>query len=121
MVAQNPEKGNRGQHAFREHQFPDIHAEVDGLQHWIYQAAQDGSAAHEVERKLFDKLLALGMTLFGSFLNLVGPGDFGESATLDDGQVVHRSAEEHQRRLLTVFGEFLVSVVPFTPGGSSWS
>lgn len=109
MVAQNPKKGNRGPNAFREHQFPDIHAEVDGLQHWIYQAAQDGSAAHEVERQLFDKLLALGMTLFGGFLKLVGPGDFGESVTLDDGQVVHRSAEEHQRRLLTVFGEFMVS------------
>jgi hypothetical protein len=105
MVAQNPEKGN----AFREHQFPDLHAEVDGLQQWIYQAAQDGSAAHEVERKLFDKLLAMGLTLFGGFLKLVGPGDFGESVTLDDERVVHRSPAEHQRRLLTVFGEFLVS------------
>jgi hypothetical protein len=56
MVAQNLKKGNRD--AFLEHQLPDFHAEVDGLQHWVYQAAQDGSAAHEVERKLFDKLLA---------------------------------------------------------------
>lgn len=109
MVAQDRKKGNRGPNASREHQFPDLQGQVDGLQHWICQAAHDGSAAHEVERKLFDKLLALGMTLFGGFLKLVGPGDFGESVPLDDGHVVHRSAEEHQRRLLTVFGEFLVS------------
>src|ERR1700733_638850 len=101
MVAQNPKKGNLGPNAFREHQFPDLHAEVDGLQQWIFQAAQDGSAAHEVERKLFDKLVALGRTLFGGFLKLVGPGDFGESVTLDDERLVHRSAEEHERRLLT--------------------
>ena len=47
--------------------------------------------------------------LFQAFLKLVGPGDFGESVTLDDGRLVHRSAEQHQRRLLTVFGEFIVS------------
>jgi hypothetical protein len=108
MVAQNPKKGKRGQHLVLE-ELPDLHAEVDGLQQWIYQAAEDGSAAHEVERKLFDKLLALGRTLFEGFLKLVGSGDFGESVILDDGRTVHRAKEQHSRRLLTVFGEFLVS------------
>jgi hypothetical protein len=108
MVAENPQKRNRGQHPFLE-ELPNLHAEVDGLQQWICRAAEDGSAAHEVERNLFDKLLALGKTLFQAFLTLVGPGDFGESVTLDDGRLVHRSKEEHVRRLLTVFGEFRVS------------
>jgi hypothetical protein len=105
MVAQNPGKRNRG----LEQSLPDLHAEVDGLERWIQQAAQDGSAAHEVERTLFDKMLALGRTLFQGYLQLIGPGDFGADVTLDNGRVVHRSAEEHQRRLLTVFGEFVVS------------
>jgi hypothetical protein len=39
----------------------------------------------------------------------VGPGDFGETVTLDDGRLVYRSEKQHQRRLLTVFGEFRVS------------
>jgi hypothetical protein len=108
MVAQNRQKGNRGPHVFVE-ELPDLRAEVDGLQRWIYQAVEDGSAAHEVERTLFGKMLALGRTLFQGFLHLSGPGDFDESVTLDSGRVVHRSAEEHQRRLLTVFGEFMVS------------
>jgi hypothetical protein len=108
MVAQNPEKRNCGRHAFLE-QRPDLHAEVDGLQRWLCQAAEDGCAAHEVERTLFDKMLALGRTLFQGFLQLVGPGDFGEDVTLDDGRVVHRAAEQHPRRLLTVFGEFMVA------------
>lgn len=108
MVAQNAEKRKRGQHAPLE-QLPDLRTEVDGLQQWIHQAVEDGSPAHEVERTLFDKVLALGRNLFQSFLRLIGPGDFGEEVTLDNGRVVHRSAEEHPRRLLTVFGEFLVS------------
>ena len=105
MVAQNPGKRNRGP----EHSLPDLHAEVDELQRWIHQAAEDGCAAHEVERTLFDKMLALGRILFQGFLQLIGSGDFGGEVTLDNGRVVHRSAEEHQRRLLTVFGEFMVS------------
>ena len=61
-----------------------------------------------VERGLFDQLLALGHRLFQGFLHLVGPGDFGPAVTLDDGRVVHRSAQPHERRLKTVFGEFLL-------------
>ena len=39
----------------------------------------------------------LGALLFGSFLKLVGPGDIGEAATLDDGRCVHRLDEQHTR------------------------
>ena len=109
MVAQDAKKGNREQHALLEQQLPDVHAQLVGLQQWVYQAAHEGRPAHEVERGLFDQLLALGKTLFQGFLTLVGPGDFGEAVTLDDGRVVQCSEEQHQRRLLTVFGEFLVS------------
>lgn len=109
MVAQNPDKGNCGQHVFVEHQLPDLKAQLDGLQQWILQAAQNGSSARDVERGLFDMVLALGKTLFQKFLQLVGPGDWGNDVTLDDGRVVHRSKEQHQRRQMTVFGACTVS------------
>jgi hypothetical protein len=109
MVAQNPKKSNDEQPISIEWQLPDVHSQLDALQQWVCQSAQDGTSAHGFERGLFDRLLALGKTLFQAFLKLVGPGDFGPSATLDDGRVVHRSAEQHSRRLLTVFGEFALS------------
>jgi hypothetical protein len=109
MVAQNAEKGNREQPLSVECQLPEVHAQLDALVGWVCRSAQDGTSAHEFERGLFDKLLALGKTLFQSFLKVVGPGDFGESVSLDDGRLVHRSKEQHSRRLLTVFGEFFVS------------
>jgi hypothetical protein len=109
MAAQNPKKSNHEQPVSIEWQLPDVHAQLDALQQWVCQSAQDGTSAHGFERGLFDRLLALGKTLFQAFLKLVGPGDFGPSATLDDGRVVHRCEEQHSRRLLTVFGEFAVS------------
>jgi hypothetical protein len=109
MVAQNSKKSNHEQPVSIEWQLPDVHNHLDALQQWVCQSTQDGTSAHVFERGLFDKLLALGKTLFQAFLKLVGPGDFGPSVTLDDGHLVHRSAEQHARRLLTVFGEFFVS------------
>jgi hypothetical protein len=109
MVAQNSKKSNHEQPVSIEWQLPDVHTHLDSLQQWVCQSAQDGTSAHVFERGLFDKLLALGKTLFQAFLKLVGSGDFGPSVTLDDGHLVHRSEEQHARRLLTVFGEFFVS------------
>jgi len=109
MVAQCSKKGNHDQAVSIEWQAPEVHAQLDALQQWVGQSAQDGLSAHVFERGLFDKLLALGKTLFQAFVKLVGPGDLGVSAPLDDGRLVHRSQEQHVRRLLTVFGECFVS------------
>ncbi|MBA2703459.1 MAG: ISKra4 family transposase [Blastocatellia bacterium] len=115
MVAQFATKGNHTQPISVERQLPNVHASLNALVGWIYQSANDGTAAHEVERGLFDRLLALGKTLFDAFLKLVGPGDFGPSVSLDDGHLVHRSQEEHTRRLVTVFGECFVSRWVYAP------
>jgi hypothetical protein len=109
MVAQNSKKSNHELPVSIEWQLAEVHSHLDALKPWVSQSAQNGTSAHVFERGLFDELLALGKTLFQAFLKLVGPGDFGPSATLDDGREVHRSKEQHSRRLLTVFGEFSVS------------
>ena len=88
MVAQTPEKRNHEQPISTEWQLPEVHAKLASLVEWIDRSAQDGTSAHEVERGLFEELLALGKMLF---LTLVGPGDFGETVTLDDGRLVHRT------------------------------
>jgi hypothetical protein len=109
MVAQNSKKHNHEQPLSIERQLPEVHARLASLLEWLCESAQEGSSAHAVERGLFERVLALGTTLFQAFLKLVGPGYFGESVTLDDGRLVHRAEEQHPRRLLTVFGEFTVS------------
>jgi hypothetical protein len=78
------------------------------LEDSIVQAAREGTAAHVVELDLFRELLALGAELFGEFINLVGAGDKGETATLDKEQVVKRLEEQHRRWLVTIFGKFSI-------------
>jgi hypothetical protein len=88
---------------------PEVRDQLGSLEQWIAKSAEQGASAYEVEHGLFDRLLRLGTTLFGAFLKLVGPGDLGETATLDDGRVAPRLEEQHTRRLVTVFGPFDIS------------
>jgi hypothetical protein len=88
---------------------PQAQASLAAMAQSLHQAALAGTAAHEVERSLFQQLLQLGYLLFGSFLTFIGPGDLGETATLDDGRAVRRLDELHARGLLTVFGPFELS------------
>ncbi len=72
----------------------------------IETAAQTGGPAHEVELSLWRQLLNLGRQLYGRFLALVGSGDMGETITLPNGQTCRRLAEQHKRRLVTIFGPY---------------
>lgn len=81
---------------------------------WLNECVANQTAAHFVERELFYRLLEMGRQLFGAFLEAVGKGDLGSEVTLmgpDSAgtRVLKRFAEEHRRRLLTVFGEFMLS------------
>lgn len=109
MLAHPVEHHNRDLVNSIEGQIAEARAQLDVMERWITGAARDGVAAHEVERNLFDGALRLAFSLFKAFLKLVGPGDLGATASLDDGRVVPRLAEPHSRRLLTVFGAFDIS------------
>ena len=76
------------------------------LESWLANAAQQGTAEHEVERHLFREMLALGAQLLGAFLKLVGPGDLGEEVVLENERTVKRWPEQSVRRLLTVYRWF---------------
>ena len=86
-----------------------VREQLTELECWLANAAQQGTAEHEVERHLFREILALGAQLLGAFLKLVGPGDLGEEVVLEDGRSIKRWPEQHARRLLTVFGELWIT------------
>jgi hypothetical protein len=109
MVARIPEQLNLDPPLPVEFRVPGAADQLDSLQRWILDAAHEAAPAHEVERGLFQALLRLGSTLFSAFLGLVGPGDLGPTAPLQDGRAVNRLEDMRQRRLLTVFGPFVLS------------
>jgi hypothetical protein len=86
-----------------------VRERLTALECWVANAAREGTAEHEVERHLFQEMLALGAQLLGAFLKLVGPGDLGEVVVLGKERTVKRWPEQSVRRLLTVFGEFSIT------------
>ena len=89
--------------------FADVVAHVQNLWDWVTQAASEGTAAHVVETHLFRSLMDLGWQVLQAFFQQQGDGDFGESFTLPNGDRVNRFPDPHERRYVTVFGEFLLS------------
>ena len=78
------------------------------MQEGIQQAAREGTAIDTVELAVWRQLLKLGHQLLGQLFSLAGSGDLGASIVLPHGQVCERLAELHQRRYLSIFGEFVL-------------
>lgn len=77
---------------------------ISHLQGFIRVAAETGSAAHEVERELFKRLLQLGWLLLQQFFALLGDGDEGAQVELDGGRLVKRLAQPQRRGYRSIFG-----------------
>src|SRR5712671_2267471 len=83
------------------------------LQEFVRQAAQDGQAIHEVERGLWRRLRQMGHECLGQFLRWQGNGDLGETVTLPTGEPCHRLPDLHERRYVSIFGEFALRRVVY--------
>ncbi len=75
----------------------------------VYQGAKQGVAAHEMEQRIWDSLLALGRTAFQQFLDLQGTGDMGPQLTLPDGLSVSRLDQPQVRPYVSIFGPFQIN------------
>jgi hypothetical protein len=82
---------------------------LEEMRERVLQAAQDGEPVHKVEELIWQKVLQIGRGALGLFLSLQGNGDMGESISLPDGRCCQRLAELHERRYVSIFGEFLLS------------
>ena len=84
-----------------QRQFADIAA-------FVQQAARDGRPIEQVERGLWESLLALGLTMLESYVAAQSPGDLGPSVTVK-GRSLRRLEQPHDRRYVSVFGELTIS------------
>jgi len=75
------------------------------LADFLAHARHAGTAAHEVEREIFGRMLEMGLSLLHEFFCLCGTGDEGEEKTLADGRKLKRMPELHIKPYLSVFGE----------------
>jgi hypothetical protein len=88
---------------------------ADQLLAYVRDAVAQGTPAHEAERAIWQRVLALGHTALAQFFALQGTGDLGAAVTLPDGQTCERLPELHDRRYVSIFGLF---TLPRTAYGS---
>ena len=86
---------------------------LNDLKTYVERAAQEGTAAHEVEAAIWSRVLQLGKQALELLFALVGPGDVGDSVVLPDGAEVRRLAAKHPRVYQSVFGRFEVERVVY--------
>ena len=73
---------------------------------FVQTSFQQARTAHEVETGLWQRMLNLGHSLFGAWLDLFGEGDAGDRIVLEDGRAVRRLDTLHRREVRNVFGLF---------------
>ena len=90
-----------------------LQEQVAELEAFVRSAAKDGQPIHEVERGLWRRLRLMGHEALGLFLHLQGQGDLGEAVTLPTGATHQRLEELHERRYVSIFGEFRLQRVVY--------
>jgi len=78
----------------------------DGLKDYIFQAVSQGEAIHTVEMSVWVSVLEMGRLFLQGFVAEHGDGDKGETLTFPGGRTVKRLEELHERRYVSIFGEF---------------
>src|SRR5438477_10482965 len=90
---------------------PELCDSLEALQALVLKAAGDGTPLHEFERAVWQQVLRIGHHALTSLFALLGDGDKGETVTLPDGPTLQRLDDPHDRRYVSVFGEFVLSRV----------
>jgi hypothetical protein len=85
---------------------PALEPLVAELAGFVRQAATAGTPAHEVERGIWTRVLAVGRQALDLFFRLQGTGDAGETVALPGGQSARRLPGTHPRAYRSVFGDF---------------
>ena len=83
-----------------------LRKEFEEILGFVQKGFEDGFSAHEVECGLWQRMLNLGRSLYGSWLDLFGDGDAGERIVLEDGRKLRRLEALHRREIQNVFGQF---------------
>jgi len=73
---------------------------------FVQTSFQQARTAHEVEKGLWQRMLKLGHSVYGAWLDLFGEGDAGDRIILEDGRAVRRFDALHRREIRNVFGLF---------------
>jgi hypothetical protein len=89
---------------------------ADDLGSFARRSAQEGASLDQVERGVFERVLAMGFTAMEIFLGAQGNGDLGPSVETEAGTTLDRSETIQQRPLRTIFGEHTLETYVYAAG-----
>lgn len=92
----------------QEQAFLKAQQQLQAIEAFVEQAADNGRRIDQVERELFGQLLEIGRTLLTAFVASNGDGDAGPELQSAEGHTVRRLKSKHTRRYLSIFGELLI-------------
>jgi hypothetical protein len=92
----------------QEREFLKAQSQLADLCEFVRQATDAGLRIDEVERGLFERLLAVGLSMLRGFVAAQGDGDAGETLPAEDHEV-RRLETPRTRRYLSIFGELLLT------------
>lgn len=88
-------------------------AVYEELKATVSRAVRENQPMHEIEKAVWKQLLRLGRQALTQVFALLGNGDMGPSVTLPNGRSCQRLEQEHTRRYVSIFGEFVLSRVVY--------
>src|SRR5438093_6524021 len=83
-----------------------VQQQLDQLIAFVGTALHNHEPLHALERGIWTHLLQLGHQLLAQVFAQQGTGDVGDSVRLPDGRAVDRLPDLHERRYVSIFGEF---------------
>lgn len=89
---------------------------ADDLTALVHRAIRSGASLDELERNVFQKVLAMGHAAVSLFLKGQGDGNLGLSVTTEEGIVLQRSEAVQPRHLRTIFGEHTFAAFVYARG-----
>jgi hypothetical protein len=87
-------------------QTPTLDTLTQELAAYVRKAATDATPAHDAQRGIWTRILALGRHALELFFPIQGTGDLGETAPLPEARTLHRLPDTHARPYRSVFGDF---------------
>src|SRR5262249_48244093 len=82
----------------------------------VRRSIESGASLDELERGVFQKVLAMGHAAVDLFLQGQGDGDLGERVETEEGIALFRSERVMQRPLRTIFGEHCFEAFVYARG-----
>ena len=85
-----------------------VQAQFEEMVEFFRQAGADALRVDELERGLWQRLLAIGLAMLEAFVAQAGEGDVGKTVE-HEGQTLRRLDARRMRRYLSIFGALTIS------------